>query len=198
MNTDVSIYHFLNGLAGHVPLADHFFAFIAQYALELYACLFVLAWFALPKRELKGRHTLLVAGVAGIVALLINVVIANIWYRPRPFVTLPEGSFTQLIPHAADSSFPSDHTSGSFAFAFGVAGRSQKWISWSFSILAVLVMVSRVYCGVHYPTDVLASVVVGSLASWLTWRCSKWLFPITQWACRLFRFGGVTKTRESQ
>lgn len=190
MNTfDVTVYHAINQFAGHMPVLDPIMKFLAQYALELYAVLFVVAWLALPKRDAGNRHSLLIAGVAGIVALLINVIIASVWNRPRPFVTLPEGSFTKLIPHVPDSSFPSDHTSGSFAFAFASLGNNKKWISTTFMTLAILVMVSRVYCGVHYPTDVLASVVVGFVAGKIAWMLSPLLRPVTAFACRLFGYG---------
>ncbi|TCP57881.1 undecaprenyl-diphosphatase [Tumebacillus sp. BK434] len=188
MDVDLAVYHFLNQFAGQMPIVDAVMSFFAQYALELYAVLFVIAWFTLPKKEFNKRHALVVAGVAGILALLLNVVISHVWYRPRPFVTLDEGTYTKLIPHDADASFPSDHTSGSFAFAFGAKGRTQKWVSTSFMIIAVIVMIARVYCGVHYPTDVLASVVVGFVASKVAWKFSPLILPVTRLGCRLFGF----------
>lgn len=93
--------------------------FIAQYALELYAILFVIDWFTLPRSDANRRHALVIMGFAGILALGLNVIIAQLWYRPRPFVTLSKRTFTNLIQHPADASFPSDHVSGSFGFAAG-------------------------------------------------------------------------------
>ena len=116
---DLSGYHLINQWAGHILILDKFMSFTAQYALELYALLFVVAWFTLPKPEVNRRHALIVAGFSGILALLINVLVSHVWFRPRPFVSLPKGSFTQLIPHPINASFPSDHVSGSFAFAAG-------------------------------------------------------------------------------
>ncbi|MGZ4032035.1 MAG: undecaprenyl-diphosphatase [Tumebacillaceae bacterium] len=187
---DLNVYHAINGLAGgQHPVMDHIMAFIAQYALEVYALLFVIAWFALPKQEVNKRHGLIVSGLAGVLALLINVAISHfIWYRPRPFVTLPQGTFHQIIPHDADASFPSDHSSGSAAFAFGSWGNS-KWISYTFTIFALLTMFSRVYCGVHYPTDVLGSLVVGLIASLIIRALSPMLRPLSNSLCRLFKFG---------
>lgn len=190
MNTfDTTVFHLINHIAGTVPFLDFFMKFFAQYALELYALLFVVAWFTLPKSDEKQRHSLIVAGLAGIAALLINVIISHIWYRSRPFVLLPQGTFTQLIPHSIDASFPSDHSSGSAAFAVGTWGRGPKWIRYTFTTLAIVVMVSRVYCGVHWPTDVLASFAVGLFAGKFMWVLSKWVFPLTKMGLRLFHYG---------
>jgi undecaprenyl-diphosphatase len=186
---DNYLYHAINGLSGKSVILDHIMAFFAQDALELYAILFVIAWFTLPRRDEMRRHQLILAGFAGILGLIINVLIAHVWYRARPFVVLPKGTFNQVIPHPVDSSFPSDHTTGSMAFAAGVAGNSQKWVSISFTALAIIVMFSRVYCGVHWPTDVLASIVVGILASLLVRRFSRFLFPITALGLKVFGYG---------
>lgn len=190
---DTHLYHLINGLSGKSVLMDHIMAFFSQYALELYAVLFIVAWFVLPRRDDKRRHQLVLAVFAGILGLVINFVIAHFWYRARPFVVLPKGDFNQVIPHAADSSFPSDHSTGSAAFAFGVMGRSQKWVSIGFSCIAVIVMFSRVYCGVHWPTDVLASVVVGFISNIIIRRFSHFFYPITAFGLKLFRFGNQTK-----
>lgn len=186
---DVHIYHLINGLAGRSNLLDHCMIFFAKYALELYLLLFIVAWFTFPKQDLRNRHALVIAGLSGILALIINVVIAHFWFRPRPFVTLPTGTYMLLVAHSPDASFPSDHVSGSFGFASASWGKNRKWVSYSFTILAVIVMFARVFVGVHYPSDVLAGLVVGVLASQVMWRVSRFIFPITRMGARLFKFG---------
>lgn len=191
---DITMYHAINGLAGHNHLLDVTMKFFAKDALELYAVLFLIAWFALPKSNIKHRHALIVAGLSGILALLINVVISHVWFRPRPFAVLPKGSLTQLIPHGPDASFPSDHTSGSFGFAAASWGTNQKWISWSFTTLAVIVMFARVYVGVHWPTDVIAGFIVGTLSGRIMWRFSRFIYPLTTIGMKLCGFKPKTKT----
>lgn len=186
---DLFGYHLINHWAGHVPILDKFMSFTAQYALELYAIMFVIAWFTMPRTEGTRRHALVVAGCSGILALVVNVVISHIWFRPRPFVTLPKGTFTQLIPHSIDASFPSDHVSGSFAFAAGSWKRTDRWVSYSFTCFAILVAVARVYTGVHWPTDVIGGAIVGLFSARIMWALNSLLKPISKFGMRLFHFG---------
>jgi undecaprenyl-diphosphatase len=194
---DISLYHLINGLAGHSYLLDDLMIFFAKYSLEFYAILFIVAWLTLPKRDIDHRHALIVAGFSGILALFINVIISHVWYRPRPFTVLHKGTYLQLISHSKDASFPSDHTSGSFGFASGSWGHNTKWISGTFTVIAIIVMFSRVYVGVHYPTDVIASLIVGSLSGKIMWRFSRLLFPITSFLAKFFKFGPAERHENS-
>lgn len=186
---DQNGFHALNQWAGHLPLLDRIMAFSAQYALEIYALLFMAAWFTLPRPEVGKRHALIVMGLSGVLALFVNLVLSHIWFRPRPFAVLPHGDFTQLIPHPADASFPSDHASGSFGFAAASYKKSVRWVQVVFTSLAVLVGIARIYSGVHWPTDVLAGVVIGIVSSRLMWRMASKLQPLTGLALRFFHFG---------
>ncbi|MCF8564306.1 undecaprenyl-diphosphatase [Alicyclobacillus tolerans] len=190
---DSTVYHWINGLAGHSHLLDVVMIFFAKDALEIYAVLFVVAWFALPKKDIQHRHALVVAGFSGILALLINVVISHIWFRPRPFTVFHKGTFTQLVPHSADASFPSDHASGSFGFAAGSWGHNTKWISHTFTVIAVIVMFARVYVGVHYPTDVIGGMIIGIVAGKVMWKFQRLLFPLTSFVAKVFKLGPTAK-----
>ncbi len=190
---DLFGYHLINSLAGHHSIIDKIMSFFAQYALELYVVLFILAWFTLPKPESQKRHALVVAGFSGILALCFNVLIGHFFFRPRPFVALPKGTFTQLIPHSTGTSFPSDHTSGSFGFAAGSWRKTSLWVRWSFTILALVVAFARVYTGVHWPTDVLAGVVIGILSAKLMWLINPILKPLTIITLRICHYGKFSK-----
>lgn len=186
---DSTLFHALNQHAGHTPGLDSIMKVIAQYSLEMYAVLFVIAWFALPRREEQKRHGLIVALFGGVIALIINAVIGAIWYRPRPFVTL----HSNIIPHPQDASFPSDHAAGAFGFTSGAWGRTAAWFYWVSLILGILVMVARVYVGVHWPTDVLGGLVVGLLSGRLARLFSRPLRVVTNIGLRLFKMGHFSR-----
>jgi undecaprenyl-diphosphatase len=74
-------------------------------------------------------------------------------YRHRPFEH-------QLGPSERTHSFPSGHSATSFAAATVLAWYAPRWRWWFFA-LASLIAFSRLYLGVHYPTDVVAGACVG-------------------------------------
>jgi membrane-associated phospholipid phosphatase len=91
--------------------------------------------------------------------------------RPRPFITYPD-----IIKKGKGGSlsFPSGHTSNAFAIATSLSLAYPKWYiivptyTW-----ASAVGYSRMYLGVHYPSDVLAGAVVGAGSAWLTYEVNK-------------------------
>ena len=107
-------------------------------------------------------------------ALCTNVVLKNLVQRPRPY-TVVEG-LIPLLTSGDPNSFPSGHTCAAFAFAAGVwRGTPERWMKWAALALAVFMGLSRLYVGVHYPSDVLVGALVGVLsgqAAW--WLCLQW------------------------
>ena len=77
-----------------------------------------------------------------------------------------------LSPRPASYSFPSGHTSSSFAAALILTLRHKK-IGWLAYIPAVLIAFSRIFLFVPYPTDVLAGILLGTLAALLTYFAAK-------------------------
>lgn len=93
--------------------------------------------------------------------LACNVVLKPLIDRTRPYYVL---DYTPLIPPVGDPSFPSGHTSASFAAATAIYAINKKWGIAAYAFAAVMGF-SRLYLGVHFPTDVLAGALVGTAAA---------------------------------
>ena len=114
------------------------------------------------------------AGLTMASALVIGLVVCNLTLKPlvariRPFdyQLLHFGrEIPLLISPPTDFSFPSGHTNASFAAATALLLRNRK-LGIPAMILAALIAFSRLYLYVHYPTDVLASVVLGICAGFV-------------------------------
>ncbi len=98
-------------------------------------------------------------------ALITNVFLKPLLQRPRPYDTIVE--LERLIPAQHDWSFPSGHTTASFAAAGAIYCMGNKKWGRATLVVAMGVAFSRIYLGVHYVTDVLAGIGVGIGSSYL-------------------------------
>lgn len=113
--------------------------------------------------------------------LAVNVTIKHLVARPRPWLTI-EGLLV-LVNEPDPNSFPSGHTSAAFAFAAAVFRElPRSWMQFAVVAAAVCMGCSRIYVAVHYPSDVLAGMVVGTLcglcAAWVYRKFLKERFPL--------------------
>lgn len=125
----------------------------------------VTLYFLFFKLKHFWEAVMLIASLGG--GDLIKVIIKNIMQRERP-------TFLQLV-HESSFSFPSGHTMasttfwGMFAYIIWINLPNRKGLRMTVAILApiiiLLVGISRIYLGVHYPSDVIAGYAIGG--AWL-------------------------------
>ena len=116
-------------------------------------------------------------GTAALTALFLgmlctNVILKHIFLRPRPWLNFP---IVPLVTELDPNSFPSGHTCAAFAAGLVWArGLPWRWARRLAPVLAVCMGLSRLYVGVHYPSDVLVGTVVGTACAWAAWRLILW------------------------
>lgn len=91
--------------------------------------------------------------------LINNLFLKNVVGRTRPYEMID--GLTLLVNRAKDMSFPSGHSATSFVAAVIIAGMLPKRYGISALVLAALISFSRLYVGIHYPTDVLFGAASG-------------------------------------
>lgn len=141
-------------VAFYTKLGDHGLIWIA-------VCLLMLLW---PKTRRAGW-----AGVFALLCSLLctNVILKHLFTRPRPWLVL-EG-LVPLVAEGDPNSFPSGHSSAALASAaawWHYLPRPWRTVGLACGLLMAL---SRLYVGVHFPTDVLCGVLVGLFCGWCGW-----------------------------
>lgn len=168
MSMDFDLYKLLNGLAEKSDPVEDVARFLALDAQFFFVGLLALLFFAQGKwASENGRHGVVAAGFSAAVALAAAHVIALLWDRPRPYEAHAGEAHLFLSP-SPDPSFPSDHATAAFAIAVSIWLRHRR-AGWLALGMAVLLSLSRVAVGTHYPGDVLGGALLGTAAALLFW-----------------------------
>lgn len=115
----------------------------------------------------KTRTTGLVCSCSLAATFLINnIILKNIIARTRPYEVV-EG-LNRIIGAQSDYSFPSGHSGASFAVAVVMFMEMPKKYGVPALIAATLIALSRLYVGVHYPSDVITGILTGTLYAVIT------------------------------
>lgn len=127
----------------------------------------------IPKKTRK-------CGIMVLAALLVmlvtnNLILKNLIARPRPCATYPE--LVELVKIPTSYSFPSGHTVSAMAVAFTVFLQHKK-LGTVTIICGLLMGLSRLYVGVHFPTDVYGGILVGFAIALAVYFAEKKVTPI--------------------
>lgn len=114
------------------------------------------------------RKTALTMGMALLIGLLVcNVTLKPLVGRIRPYNVNTD--VVLLIERLSDYSFPSGHTVASFEAAVTLMICERRRFGYPALVLALLIAFSRLYLYVHYPTDVLTSIILGTLFAFISY-----------------------------
>jgi undecaprenyl-diphosphatase len=196
----------LNSQAGTMPWLDALMVFCSESLIFCWFLFLLLAW-GLPgswrKRTLTAgesadlqdrRSAILWIVVACPLAYAFNLLIEQFFYEPRPFVS---HHVHLLVQHAADGSFPSDHTAWSFAVVGMLAFSLLPWFAHTKRpvtpaapsaihttslillliglLIACTIGIARIFVGVHYPDDIVGGAFDGLLAAFIVTFVRNWV-----------------------
>jgi len=176
-NIDTAWFWSLYGLSHQSVWLDVVGVFFAEYTAYLTTVILVVALMWPNKNRDKRRIAVVISVAAAFIArYVVKGVIVFAYQRPRPFVDLATvhpliNSFSWENLQA----FPSGHTIFFFALAAALYGFNKKVGIGAF-IVAAVVGVSRVYVGVHWPSDILGGAILGILTGWTAFYVYKKYF----------------------
>jgi membrane-associated phospholipid phosphatase/GNAT superfamily N-acetyltransferase len=155
---DIEILYFFNhSLSSHI--LDRFFSIITN-VNNWFIAYIILLFISFFKGGIKGK-----IAVLGVILLIIFTdqvsykILKEIFHRPRPCMALTD----IITPLGCNGtwSFPSNHAVNNFAAATFYYILFPR-LKWALFITAALVSISRVYLGLHYPSDILGGAIIGS------------------------------------
>jgi undecaprenyl-diphosphatase len=165
LSLDAALTSFINHGAGLNPALDFMMIWITTLGVPAMVLVVAAQWWMksdLDASKSVRRHILASAGFAFLIGLAVNQVILLFAHRLRPY----DAGITRLIiEKSADPSFPSDHATAAVAIAsvFILAGWRKQ--GFAFRLAALFIMVSRVFVGTHYISDVLGGAIIGISAA---------------------------------
>ncbi len=162
------------------PGGDKFFLTLTQYGegVWILSALGILFW-------IFGARVAYRTGFALLIGDLLTGLIKNLCCVPRPWLR-----FENIWPVARAEwgafgySFPSGHTANTALLFGGAAAAARRWWIWIAAIIWIFLMgLSRVYLGVHTPTDILGAFALAAVCIWLMGKVYDWteLRPSLAW-----------------
>lgn len=157
MVQELFIFQAINNLASQWAFVDALAVFFAKYFGYVLVGMVIILFWKKWQRIFWAFLSAILAGF-GVVEL-----IRFFWSRPRPFV---ENNVNLLIEAADKPSFPSGHAAFFFALSFVVYQYNKK-AGLFFFLASCLIAISRVFVGIHWPTDIIGGAIIGIIVGWL-------------------------------
>lgn len=156
MSPDIVLFRLIN-LHEPIPLLDSLMVFMTNKA---YLFFFLFAVIAVIKEGKRALLPISLSIIAWILSDGVGNILKNALERPRPFLVIED--VRMLVGYRSSFSFPSNHavtyTAGAIILSYFF-----RYLRIPSFIVVFIVCISRVYVGVHYPSDVIGGAVLGIL-----------------------------------
>jgi undecaprenyl-diphosphatase len=159
-----NLFRMINNLGKQYTDLNPFFVFIAEYMIFFLALAVLMFLFS---RGNKNRIMVICAFIALFISEILAKIAGQFHSNYQPFAELP--NVNKLVEKAVNNSFPSDHTIIFFSFCITFWLFKRGW-GFLWGILAVLVGISRIWVGVHYPADVLVGAIISIVSAMIVYK----------------------------
>jgi undecaprenyl-diphosphatase len=178
VSLDLQLFRSINNLAGRNDVLDGLGRLLVNeyFLTTTMALILVIFWFEGRDQDQRARNqrAILRAIIALFIANIILKLCNLIYFRPRPF---DSHEVNLLFYRPWDSSFPSNPATVGFSIATAMWLYNRR-LGTLLLVLATLFGLSRIYCGVHYPSDVIAGALLGALSAYLVVRKGGFIDPM--------------------
>lgn len=163
---DYHTYLFFHGAIYGREWLNGVYLFFAKYGIVIVFLSFI--YLILRQKIVAFFCTFIAMGIAAAV----NIIIVLVWKRPRPFVSHQDEILRPITQglKVDPVSFPSAHTYIAFAIATSVFLYGHKKLGSFLFLVAILIAISRIGAGLHYPSDVIAGAVLGIFSGVIAYK----------------------------
>jgi undecaprenyl-diphosphatase len=161
---DTALFFFVNHTLSNPPF-DFLMPFLTDLnKIKIVQILAVAGWLAAVIRGGRRARTVCILLVVAVACSdqISSTVIKSIVGRLRPCFVLED--VRTLVDCGSGYSFPSSHAVNNFAAATILSYYYRRYV-WGFVLFAAVIAFSRMYVGVHYPSDVLGGAIIGTAVS---------------------------------
>ena len=159
MDSELDVVRQINKLAGQARPVDLMMDLITRYGHWAFLIYGMLLWFAPGKNQKHRRESCVAAFLAVCLCSVISLAVGKLWHRGRPFTR--DRQIWNFTGHKANASFPSNHAMNGAAVAFQLLRDRMPGCRWM-ACLAGLLAFSRLFAGMHYPSDILGGGAIAA------------------------------------
>lgn len=159
MDSELDVVRQINKLAGQARPVDLMMDLITRYGHWAFLIYGMLLWFAPGKNQKHRRESCVAAFLAVCLCSVISLAVGKLWHRGRPFTR--DRQIWNFTGHKANASFPSNHAMNGAAVAFQLLRDRIPGCRWM-ACLAGLLAFSRLFAGMHYPSDILGGGAIAA------------------------------------